>query len=100
MCIGIPMQVVSVGEGVGVCRTGEEEREVNFLLVGTVAPGDWLLVHAGNALREISAEEAAQVTDALQAALAAAAGLPFEHLIADLVDREPQLPPHLMAGNA
>ena len=33
--------------------------------------------------------------DALRAVSAAAAGQPFEHLLADLIEREPELPEHL-----
>lgn len=98
MCIGIPMQVVTVADGVGTCAADGVTRAVNFLLVGTVAPGDWVLVHAGNAVRQIDAEQAALVGDALRAVLAAAQGAPFEHLLADLIDREPQLPAHLRAS--
>lgn len=57
--------------------------------------GDWLLVHVGVAVRALSELEARQISDALEAVTAAAAGRPFEHLLADLIDREPELPPHL-----
>lgn len=57
--------------------------------------GDWLLVHVNVAIRPLDALEARQIGDALQAVTAAASGQPFEHLIADLIDREPQLPDHL-----
>jgi hydrogenase expression/formation protein HypC len=57
--------------------------------------GDWLLVHVDVAVRALDDDEAQQIGDALQAVAAAAAGEPFEHLIADLVDREPELPEHL-----
>jgi hydrogenase expression/formation protein HypC len=68
------------------------------LLEGVPAPGDWLLVHVGIAIRGLEPEEAGQIADALRAVDAAARGEPFEHLIADLIDREPQLPPHLRGG--
>jgi hydrogenase expression/formation protein HypC len=68
------------------------------LLEGTPAPGDWLLVHVGIGIRALEAAEAQQIADALRAVDAAARGQPFEHLIADLIDREPELPPHLRAG--
>ncbi len=39
--------------------------------------------------------KARQITDALRAVLAASEGAAFDHLIADLIDREPPLPEHL-----
>ena len=96
MCIGIPMQVVSAVGGAAQCRVDSELRTVSTLLIEEpVAEGSWLLVHHDTAIRTISAEEARLVRDALAAVLAAAEARPFEHLIADLIDREPQLPPHL-----
>ncbi len=59
MCLGIPYEVVDVqdqdsclvkvGSGVQHCFTG---------LVDAVAPGDWLVVHAGFAVERITPEDA------------------------------------------
>lgn len=97
MCVGVPMQVVEAREGVAICAVDGERREVSTLLItdGPIAAGDWLLCHLGNAFRRLDEEEAGLIRDALGAVMAAADGQPFEHLIADLVDREPELPPHL-----
>lgn len=99
MCLGVPLQVVAVdGAGHALCRDGGNNgtRPVDTLLLDAPPePGDWLLVHVRIALRVLDPVEAAQIRDALTAVTAAAAGEDFEHLIADLVDREPELPPHL-----
>lgn len=60
MCLGIACEVIEVedrdscllrvGTGVQRCFTG---------LVDPVAPGDWLLMHAGFAVQRITPEEAA-----------------------------------------
>ena len=105
MCIGVPLQVSAVPfAGAAVCiAEGEDSgfRTVDTLLLDRPArPGDWLLVHVGVAIRALDAEEARQIADALHAATAAALGEPFEHLLADLIDREPQLPPHLRQPDA
>ncbi len=100
MCLGIPLQVHSVeAPGLALCAPRGEPsalRRVNTALLDT-APraGDWLLAHVDIAIRALDAEEARLIDDALAAVTAAADGDPFEHLIADLVDREPQLPEHL-----
>jgi len=100
MCVGLPMQVSSCEiAGAVVCVPaggGVVTRHVDTLLLETPPrPGDWLLVHVGVAIRLLEEDEARQITDALRAVTAAAAGEPFEHLLADLIEREPELPPHL-----
>jgi hydrogenase expression/formation protein HypC len=56
------------------------------------------MVHVDQAVARLSADEARLIRDALAGAAAAAAGEPWEHLFADLVDREPTLPDHLARG--
>ena len=94
------MQVRSIlPSGAVRCSTRDNSRELHTveasLLDNPPRAGDWLLVHVDVAVRALDAGEAQQIGDALQAVAAAAAGEPFEHLIADLVDREPELPAHL-----
>lgn len=96
MCLGVPLQVSAVEPGAALCREGSTERRVSTLLLDAPPePGQWLLVHIDTAIRAIDAEEARLVGDALRAVSAAADGAPFEHLLADLIEREPELPPHL-----
>lgn len=66
-------------------------------LVEGVQSGSWLLVFAGAARERISAERAAQVGNALRALVACEQGdlARIDTLFADLVNREPRLPPHL-----
>jgi hydrogenase expression/formation protein HypC len=102
MCLGIPMQVQSVPSwGIALCSTNAgktaSEKIETSLLLQVPKVGDWLLVHVNIALRALDAGEAQQITDAVLAVNRAAAGESFEHLLADLIDREPQLPPHLQA---
>ena len=98
MCLGIPMQVERSLGLVADCRHGEQQQQVDLSLVGEVQPGDWLLVFMGAAREVLSAARAADILDALAALDAAMNGRfdPAIHL-ADLNQREPQLPPHLQA---
>ena len=103
MCLGVPMQVQSVPSwGIAVCHTSvegaEPQRIETSLLLQVPDVGDWLLVHVNIAIRALDAGEARQISDAVLAVNRAAAGESFEHLLADLIDREPQLPPHLQEG--
>lgn len=100
MCLGVPMQVLAAGPGWADCRNGDATRRVDTLLLDAVALGDWVLVHVSSAVRALDKAEALAIRDALLAIERAAAGQPFEHLLADLIDREPQLPPHLRPGGA
>lgn len=100
MCLGIPLQLRTFqAPGLALCapagRPGELRPVETALLAQPPQPGDWLLVHVNVAIRALAPEEAGQISDALLAVTAAANGQPFEHLLADLINREPQLPPHL-----
>lgn len=96
MCVGIPMQVVAAAGPVHAwCEGRGERRLVDLLLVGDQPAGAWLLVFLESAREVLDPERARQVNDALDALDAALRGDPLDHLFADLVDREPQLPPHL-----
>ena len=55
--VGVEMEVVALGDsGLATCAGGDgERREVEVALVGTVAPGDRLLVHADVALTRVAA---------------------------------------------
>ena len=97
MCIGIPMQVGSVGPGWALCESGGAAHRVDTSLVGEVAPGTWLMTFLG-AAREVMSETAARQSLAAIAALEAVMrGEPadLDAAFADLIGREPQLPEHL-----
>lgn len=95
MCIGFPMTVLE-GDAFGaLCERRGETHSVSMALVGALPPGAKVLVHLGSAVRELDPTEAAQIDDALDAVEKALAGENVDHLFADLVDREPQLPEFL-----
>lgn len=95
MCIGAPMEVLELADPARCRARDGREEAVSMLLLGERDPGAFVLVHCGTAMRDLGAAEAALIADALDGLAAARDGDPFEHLFADLVDREPQLPPHL-----
>jgi hydrogenase expression/formation protein HypC len=107
VCLGVPLQIQAIdGAGAALCPDpdasaaagGQRLRRVDVsLLDSPPGVGDWILVHVGLAIRTMDALEARQVRDALRAVTAAAEGRAFEHLLGDLLDREPELPPHLRA---
>jgi len=95
MCVGFPMTVVEGDAFEALCDRRGERRSVSMALVGAQAAGTKVLVHVGTAVRVLDPLEAAQIDDALDAVEKALAGENVDHLFADLVDREPQLPEFL-----
>lgn len=73
MCLGIPMQVVSVDGFVACCEAKGVQREVNLFLMQeeTVIVGDYLVMHAGYATQKVTAEEAASAWEIYDQILAA-----------------------------
>jgi hydrogenase expression/formation protein HypC len=96
MCIGIPMQVISHESGYALCEGMGEQRRVDTLLVGDQPVGSWLLIFLNSAREVLTESQAVRIRDALQAVNLAMQGEEnIAHLFADLLDQEPQLPPHL-----
>ncbi|MDX8128174.1 HypC/HybG/HupF family hydrogenase formation chaperone [Methylomonas sp. OY6] len=96
MCIGIPMQVIESRGDAALCEYRGQTTLIDMMLVGEQVAGTWLLVFLDAAREVISAERAAQIADALEAMRLAMQGeTNFDHLFADLVDREPELPEFL-----
>lgn len=95
MCLGLPMTVIEADAFSALCQRGSEQRRVSTLLVGQQAVGAHVLVHIDSAVRVLDPAEATAIDRAIDGLAAAMSGQSFEHLFADLVDREPELPEHL-----
>ncbi|NGZ29052.1 MAG: HypC/HybG/HupF family hydrogenase formation chaperone [Magnetococcales bacterium] len=69
MCLGIPMRVEEVSNGVARCRAKGVERQVSMLLLEHDPPqeGDYVLVHVGYAIQKLSEEDARLVWELLEA---------------------------------
>jgi hydrogenase assembly chaperone HypC/HupF len=96
--MGIPMQVKTVLPGRALCMRGDEEVWVDMALIGDQPEGTWILTFLDAGREVISAEQARDVQNALEAVSSAVTGngvADIDHLFADLVNREPELPAHL-----
>jgi len=103
MCLGIPMRIERLDGLAGQCVDDRGEvRLVDLSLVPEARAGDHVLVFLGAARRLLDAGEARLIAEALAAVAAAMAGRAdaVEHAFADLIGREPSLPPHLEAARA
>ena len=74
MCIGLPMQIVSIEPGHAICRGRGEQRRVRTLLVAEPAVGDWVLVFLDSVRERIDARRAAEIDATLDLLAAAQAG--------------------------
>lgn len=94
------MCVVEFSEGYALCRTrdGNDTRQVDMQLVGDLPVGSWVLVFLDAAREVLDEATAHHIADALKAlGMAMRGDADIDHLFADLVDREPQLPEFLRA---
>lgn len=102
MCVGLPMQVVEMGSGVALCRNPCDPdgplHHIDMALVGTVAPGTWLMTFLDAARETMDEESALQAVYAVRALDALLRGEPvdLDAAFADLLAREPHLPDHLL----
>lgn len=76
-------------------RDGGASAQIDMRLIGEQPAGTWVLTFMDAARSVLTEAEAAQVDDALTALDLALKGQNVDHLFADLVDREPELPAHL-----
>jgi hydrogenase expression/formation protein HypC len=101
MCVGLPMQIVEPRGRWAAASFGAETREIDMALIGEQPAGAWVLVFLDAAREVISPEQARKTHDALKAvALVMEGETSIDHLFADLIGREPQLPEHLRPKQA
>ena len=101
MCIGVPHEIIETGFTQARARSRSGEAVIDMALVGDQPVGTHVLVFLGAAREVLDPLRAAQIADALEAMERVMAGdSNIDHLFADLIAREPQLPEHLLAQAA
>lgn len=100
MCVGIPMQVLSVDGIAATCTDGTRRELVDLSLTGPVPVGGWVLNFLGAARAVLDETEARQITAALAGLRSLMEGGALGDAFADLEARGPRLPPHLEAARA
>lgn len=76
MCIGIPVKIVESRDFMARCHGRNGEQEVNMMLIGPQEVGTWVLNFLGSAREVLTAEEATQIDNALDALVAVESGDP------------------------
>jgi hydrogenase expression/formation protein HypC len=96
------MQVIGGDAMRAQCRNGDSVETVDMMLLGEQPPGTWVQVFLGSARERISAEQAKKIQQALQSVEQIMRGEDgdVDALFADLIDREPTLPPHLQPSKS
>lgn len=98
MCVGIPVQLLSVDGIRGDVIEDGRPGIVDLSLTPEAQPGDWVLAFLGAAREVLTPDAAAQISAALDGLRALMAGGDLGDAFADLDARSPQLPPHLQAA--
>jgi len=66
MCLAIPMVLVERNEYEGVAEVDGVRRQISVMFLPDVEVGDYVLVHAGYAIGQVDAEEAAKTLELLR----------------------------------
>ncbi len=76
MCIGIPMLITEIYEdGIsGVVEAGGTKKHCFFMLIENPQVGDYVLVHAGNAIAKLDEKEAKENLELIEQCLLGAKG--------------------------
>jgi hydrogenase expression/formation protein HypC len=70
MCLGVPMQVLSIDGETAVCEIDGVRREASLMMVEGVSVGDFVLIHAGFAIEKLDEEDARQTLELFRQILA------------------------------
>jgi hydrogenase expression/formation protein HypC len=68
MCVAVPSRLVRVESDTGIVEIGGAKREISLLLLSEPTVGDYVIVHAGFAIRKIDEEEARETLKVLREA--------------------------------
>lgn len=66
MCLAIPMVLVERNEFEGVAEVDGVRRQISVMFLPDVEVGEYVLVHAGYAIAQVDAEEAAKTLELLR----------------------------------
>jgi hydrogenase expression/formation protein HypC len=66
MCLAIPMVLVERDEFEGVAEIDGVRRRISVMYVPEAVVGDYVLVHAGFAIGQVDADEAARTLEVLR----------------------------------
>ena len=65
MCVGLRAKVANIENNMAVIDAGGVKRKVSAL-ISDLAPGDYVMVHAGLAIARVAADEAAEADKVME----------------------------------
>ena len=68
MCLAVPAQIISLDGTLAVAEMSGVKKQIDVTLTPEVVPGDWGVVHVGNALQRIDPEKAQETLAAMSTA--------------------------------
>jgi hydrogenase expression/formation protein HypC len=72
MCIGIPAKVIEISGETGKVDYQGVVRETSFVMLPEAEVGDFVILHAGFAIKKLSAEDARETLELIREMLKAA----------------------------
>lgn len=82
MCLAIPAEILEINDGVATCKVGEGDTTVQasiMLLDEEVTLGDYIIIHAGFALRKLDYNEAQETLKILRDMVELLGGEDYQH---------------------
>ena len=82
MCLAIPAEILEITDGVATCKVGEGDTTVQasiMLLDEEVTLGDYIIIHAGFALRKLDHKEAQETLKILRDMVELMGGEAYQH---------------------
>jgi hydrogenase expression/formation protein HypC len=74
MCLGVPMQVMTIDGETAICEIDGVRREASLMMVEGVSVGDFVLIHAGFAIEKLDREDAEETLRLFRQILAEGGG--------------------------
>ncbi len=69
MCLAVPMKLIENKGATGVVELGSLQKEIGLHLLDDVKVGDYVIVHAGYAIKKLDENEAAETIALLESFL-------------------------------
>lgn len=66
MCVGLPAKVENIEDGMAVVDATGAKRKISVELIQNLAPGDYVMIHAGIAIAKITKEEAEETNEVME----------------------------------
>ncbi len=69
MCLGIPMKVIEINGNKALCEQSETRVEAYIDMLEDIKIGDYVLIHAGFAIKKLSEDDASETIKLLNEVL-------------------------------